>query len=103
LTLLRQAPYSLDYPDLVVVQVRSRNINGWSEYSDLNIEGAIILTEPAQISLPYRGTSTSMAQIHLMWNELVDDELKGAIVTSYYLQWDKATNQVEWYDLVGHD
>jgi len=26
-----------------------------------------------------------MAQIHLMWNELVDDELKGAIVTSYYL------------------
>jgi hypothetical protein len=31
----------------------------------------------------------------------VGDETRGAYITSYYLQWDKGTNGVSWYDLCG--
>ena len=34
LNVLRQNPFNLDYPSIVIVKVRSRNINGWSEYSE---------------------------------------------------------------------
>lgn len=44
---LRGAPFNLDYPNTVYAKVRSRNINGWSTFSDVNTEGATILTEPA--------------------------------------------------------
>jgi hypothetical protein len=55
---LRLAPYNLDYPDMVIVKVRSRNINGWSDYSDQNTVGAIVLTEPATMAQAYRGGLT---------------------------------------------
>lgn len=103
INILREAPYLLDYPDLVLVKVRSMNINGWSEYSDSNIEGAMILTEPATLLRPTRGIQTSQYQIHLEWQALEGDEIRGAYVTSYYLQWDYGTNEAQWYDLVGFD
>jgi hypothetical protein len=31
----------------------------------------------------------------------VEDELRGSEITSYYLQWDKGTDGITWYDLVG--
>jgi len=52
---LRVAPYNLVYPNIVTVKVRSHNINGWSDYSTINTDGAIILTEPATMAQPYRG------------------------------------------------
>jgi hypothetical protein len=98
---LRANPYNLDYPDLVVAKVKSRNINGWSDFSDTNTVGAQIKTEPATMTIPRRGALTSQFQIHIEWDALTGDDLKGSIVTSYYLQWDKGTSQNEWFDLVG--
>ncbi len=43
---LRLAPYNLDYPDIVIAKVRSRNLIGWSELSDANVIGGKVLTEP---------------------------------------------------------
>ena len=42
-SVLREAPYSLEYTDLVVAKVRARNLIGWAnEYSDENTAGALI-------------------------------------------------------------
>jgi hypothetical protein len=59
LNVLRAVPYSLDYPQVVSVKVRARNVNGWSDYSPVNEQGAIILTEPVQMLAPWRGPMTS--------------------------------------------
>jgi|LauGreDrversion4_2_1035121.scaffolds.fasta_scaffold625013_1 hypothetical protein len=58
ITALRAAPYYLDYPDIVIVKVRSHNINGWSDFSDQNTYGALLLTEPARMGQPFRGILT---------------------------------------------
>jgi len=33
ISVLRMSPYNLDYPNIVVAKVRSRNVNGWSDFS----------------------------------------------------------------------
>lgn len=67
LSVLRQAPFNLDYPDLVFAKVRSMNINGWSELSDVNTDGAKILTEPATMAQPTRGELTDQNHVHVVW------------------------------------
>lgn len=46
LTELRAAPFSLTYNQIVVARVKSENIYGVSDYSQPNILGATIRTEP---------------------------------------------------------
>lgn len=58
LTVFRQDPFNLDYPDQVIAKVRSRNDIGWNDYSDSNLLGAIIQTEPVAMQAPTRGPST---------------------------------------------
>ena len=58
LTTLRDAPFSLEYPDLIVAKVRSRNINGWSVFSEVNTDGAHFYTEPVTVGVPKRGILT---------------------------------------------
>ena len=101
LTVLREEPYLLQQNDVVKVQVRSYNYNGWSDYSDINQDGGVIQTEPAQVSQPRRGDQTSYNQVHIEWDGLVGDETGGSQITSYYLQWDSGTAETEWSDLSG--
>ena len=103
LDVLRAEPFNLEYPDLVAAKVRSRNINGWSDYSDINTEGGSILTEPSVMGVPTRGTSTDTTRLHVEWVGLEGDDLRGSYVTSYWLQWDNGSNGLSWYDLVGAD
>jgi len=68
ISVLRMSPYNLDYPNIVVAKVRSRNINGWSDYSEPNTQGAIIFTEPGQMNAPTRGPLTNQYQIDVQWD-----------------------------------
>jgi hypothetical protein len=62
LTVLRAAPFSL------VVKVQARNGNGWtSSFSEVNLSGALIQTEPAVMLPVSRGSQTSEVQIHVQW------------------------------------
>jgi hypothetical protein len=36
--------------ELIVARVRARNENGWDSYSQQNVQGALIETEPDQIT-----------------------------------------------------
>jgi hypothetical protein len=101
LLILRGSPFNLNYPDLVFAKVRSKNINGWSEFSNYSEKGALIMTEPATMNAARRGNNTDQFSIHIVWDQLEGDSIRGGYITSYYLQWDKGTNGTNWYDLVG--
>lgn len=62
--MLRQAPYSLVYNDLVVAKIRARNSIGWAnEYSEENTDGAKIQVLPSQMAEPFEGLSTDDTRI----------------------------------------
>ena len=92
---------NFDYPDLVYAKIRSRNINGWSDFSSESTSSALIITEPVTMGAIRRGEFTDHYHIHIVWDALVDDQMRGSQITSYYVQWDKGTNAQEWYDLIG--
>jgi hypothetical protein len=96
-----RSQYALDYPNLIFAKIRSRNVNGWSVFSDLSISSAMIMTEPVTMAPARRSYLTDQYHIHIEWDALEGDEVKGSIITSYYLQWDKGTSGAEWFDLVG--
>jgi hypothetical protein len=73
----------------VVVIVRAQNEAGWDE-SDPNTSGAIIQTQPLQMSIPSRGSETSQSQIELIWSPIPDANNGGAVVTSYSVQMETA-------------
>ena len=46
---------------------------------------------------------TSQSQISVEWEALPTLNAMGGVqVTSYNLQWDKATNGVDWFNLIGY-
>lgn len=52
MSVLRVAPYNLQYNELVVAKVRAKNTVGWSAQSSPNVAGAAVQTEPFQTSAP---------------------------------------------------
>ena len=101
MTTFRQPEFDLTYPDTVYAQVRSKNVNGWSDFSEYSQVPGNILTEPADMQAVSRGSLTDIYNIHVEWTELQGDETRGSPITSYYVQWDKASASSQWYDLVG--
>eukprot|EP00347_Sterkiella_histriomuscorum_P011727 403371340 len=99
-------PFYLDQGQLVSARVSAKNSRGWSGISNAG-SGQAVLTQPDQMSEPFRGTYTSTNQIQISWStfssrRLTDDPTTGGSpVISYNLQWDAGNDQVNWYDLVG--
>jgi hypothetical protein len=50
-----------------------------------------------------RGTNTHVDTIEVHWSELTGHATGGVPIDSYNLQWDKGSNEVSWYDLIGED
>ena len=70
--------------------------------SDVNIDGATVRIEPVKMGAATRGSQTTEHQIEILWTPLtLTEELRGAPIVSYNLQWDKGTTGREWYDLTG--
>ena len=63
ITVLRQAPYSLTQGQLVVAKVQAYNQRGWSDFSDPNVAGQLVQTEPLAMAAPTRGLSSTTQQI----------------------------------------
>lgn len=86
-SILRKAPYNLEYNDLVVAQVSSKNAIGWAyNYSPDNTIGALIQIEPSQMSDPFRGSSTDDTRIQIDWVALTGSDTGGATILSYNLE-----------------
>lgn len=86
MTTLYASPFNLEYNDLVEVRISAYNQFGWSAESDTNTVGATILTEPQQMSIPRRGSSTTISQVQVEWDSLTTDAEKGGSpILSYHL------------------
>lgn len=57
--------YGFAYGDLLQARVRAENTNGFSEYSDVNIAGATILTKPTYMNAPTDGAGTDSTTIQV--------------------------------------
>lgn len=54
--------------ELIVARVKARNVNGWHAYSQQNVEGAVIETEPHAIAeVSFSLTESTNDQIVLLW------------------------------------
>ena len=74
-TTLRAAPYSLSYGNLVQARVRAKNFIGFGAFSQENIVGAAVQTEPAQItSLSVNNALSSIESIGLTWDALLTND-----------------------------
>jgi hypothetical protein len=51
---LMKAPFLLEFDDLVQIRVQAKNSRGWSDFSDLNTDGARIQSEPLFMAEPER-------------------------------------------------
>ena len=82
---LRNAPFSLVRGDLVQAKVRAANAQGFGPYSQVNVEGGLVETEPGQVQgLTFEEGSSSVTQITLSWQPLsTDSETGGAPILGY--------------------
>jgi len=98
---LTTGPYLLEQGDLVAAVVNAYNIEGWGPVSTVNSVGALIEVIPKKMAAPTSGSTTLENQINVEWLALTGTNTGGKAITSYNLMWDKATNGVSWYNVVG--
>ena len=84
---------------MVEVKVAAHNLNGWGDFSDINIAGAIIETVPGQMLAPTRDPETNTVQIVVDWLPPVNDGYSE--IVSYNLQWDAGSDGETWTNLIG--
>lgn len=108
-SVLRQAPYSLEYNDLVVAKIKARNSIGWaSSYSDENSVGAKIQVLPNQMANVFEGLATDDTRIQISWSALTGDETGGSTILSYNLEmkiagvWTELVGQTTYYKLTSY-
>jgi hypothetical protein len=79
-TMMRQAPFFLELGDLIEVRAKATNNIGESAFSQINVEGSLIETEPAQVSgLDFDIVTSTITSIDLSWNEFTTFEETGGV------------------------
>lgn len=100
MTVLRAAPYSLDFRTLIIAKAKARNAIGWnSNYSSLNTIGAKIQREPSQMAVPTRGSLTNFDRVQVNWLALANADTGDSTITSYNLE--KENDQGAFEEVVG--
>ena len=101
MSVLRDTAYSLGLGDLVQAKVLATNAVGDSEYSQENVAGATVETEPATITtLGQDLTSQSLTWIVLTWDALTTQaETGGSPILNYKVRWNQGSLD-DWVDLV---
>ena len=90
--------YGYTLGELPVFRTRASNERGAGEFSDLNVAGGRIQTEPTTMNPPQRDPSTTQDQIVITWEGLSEPLNGNSEVTSYNLQKLSGGN---WVDLIG--
>lgn len=88
MTVLRAAPYSLTKGMLIKVIGRAYNLYEWGQFSQVNVEGATLETEPVGIvSLSYVDSAVSNnLQVQLTWTRLTSaSDIGGSPIIDYRL------------------
>lgn len=92
--------YAYTRGTLVRAMVRAYNNNGWSSYSNANIDGAYIQTVPTRMNTPVEDPSTSSSKIMITWSPITSTDDTGAATITYYsLEWNQGSVINTWVEL----
>lgn len=86
---------------LIQVKMRAENANGWGDYSELNVAGALIKGAPSQMAAPtFDLTQSSATNAYVEWTALTGTAAGGTGVTisSYELDYYN-TGDSTWYNI----
>jgi hypothetical protein len=105
MAILHATPFFLTQGKNIIAKVRAKNAIGWGAYSVINQAPHIALVEVKPLK-PTASPSRDMALstdllLQVKWDALNSPENGGAIITSYHLQYDGASNGATWTNLVG--
>lgn len=85
LSVLRAAPFSLEFDELISVKARAYNQFGWAEFNQLNDEGARVQSEPSTIdSISLIAPTSTLSTLVVEWPEVTEDG--NSPILSYHLQ-----------------
>lgn len=87
----------------IVAKFAAHNANGWGPYSEPTLDGALIQSIPNKMATPVRDPSTTIEVLVVNWATLEIPDNGYSEIESYNLQWDRGTNGVTWYNLIGYD
>ncbi len=104
MSVLRSAPFSLVYGQIVRFRISAYNANGWSSPAlSSAVSGATVRTEPITMSTLLRGLDTTESQIQVKWTSLIATaDIGNSAIVSYGLQWDAGVLNGPWINLVGY-
>jgi hypothetical protein len=96
MTIFREVPFSLTFKTLIVARARATNAIGDGPFSDLNLTGVRIMTEPdaplnAPTVLSYDETSAELG-IQLQ----TGDSTGGSLILYYEIDWDSGSLGALW-------
>lgn len=90
-SVLTNAPYNLQFDDLVVLRARTTNFYGTSNWSTLNTDGARIKRIPTKMG-PISVIEKTETEITISWSLLSGSEATGnSDILAYNLYWDKGS------------
>lgn len=89
-------PFSLQFKDLIVVQIKASNVIGSSNFSDPNIVGINIKTIPVTPTTPPSIVSSNEQSISLTMTQLAGDQTGGSSILYYELDWDSGSGGQIW-------
>lgn len=99
---LEKEPFNYQFDDLVRVKIQAKNSRGWSDFSDLNLDGVRIQSAPLSMSLPTRDSNTNTKSIFISWQQIQAPQNGNSPVTSYSLEYDAGTDGKVWSALCGY-
>jgi hypothetical protein len=104
MAILTSTPYSLTLNTLIRVQVSASNLQGEGEFSDFNIEGALIQQGPNTPLSPVVRVDDecTVSTITVEMPRITDlsDEAGGTEITSYNLEYNNGEGSV-FYEIAG--
>lgn len=98
MTVLRADPYKLSKGQLIIVVARAFNLYEWGQFSQVNVEGATLETEPVGVTtLAFVDTAESNnMQVKLSWTKLTSSsDIGGSPLTKYTL-YQRLQGQTTW-------
>lgn len=96
------APFNLTQGTTIVAKVSAQNSVGAGAYSSLSSGSVIVQTLPSQPSAPINDVAnTYQSVISVYWQAVSSPANGGSDIVSYNLQFDNATSETTWTDLIG--
>ena len=96
------APFNLTQGTTIVAKVSAQNYVGVGSYSSASSGSVLVQNVPSQPLAPINDVAnTYQSVVSLYWQAITSPANGGSDITTYNLQYDNATSETTWTDLIG--